>query len=136
MTDFDSGLALLDLPKPEPEADELLVRVEASSINPIDVKAALGRLRGTIEYDFPIVLGRDFAGVVEAVGSDVVGLAAGDAVFGIPISCRRSARAGPDEPRGRAEYKNDEQIDNSLRSVLVRCRSPASRIRTCAASRS
>ncbi len=82
ITDFEAGVVLLDLPRPEPEADELLVRVEASSINPYDVKTALGRFRGSIEYDFPIVLGRDFAGVVEAVGPDVVGLAPGDPVFG------------------------------------------------------
>ncbi len=82
MTSFESGLAPLDLPKPDPEADELLVRVEAASINPIDVYGAMGGLQGMIEYDFPMVFGRDFAGTVEAVGSDVVGLEAGDAVVG------------------------------------------------------
>ncbi len=82
MTDFDSGLALHDLPKPEPAADELLVRVHASSINPIDVMAAAGALKGMMEYDFPYVPGRDFAGVVEAVGSEVVGSKVGDAVLG------------------------------------------------------
>ncbi|MGZ4381504.1 MAG: NADP-dependent oxidoreductase [Gaiellaceae bacterium] len=82
MTDFDSGLALHDLPTPEPAADELLVRVHASSINPIDVLAAAGALKGMMEYDFPSVLGRDFAGVVEAVGSEVVGSKVGDAVLG------------------------------------------------------
>ena len=82
MTDFDSGLALHDLPTPEPAADELLVRVHASSINPIDVLAAAGALRGMMEYEFPYVLGRDFAGVVEAAGSEVVGSKVGDAVLG------------------------------------------------------
>ena len=77
MTDFDSGLALRDLPKPEPAADELLVRVHASSINPFDVLFAAGALRGMMEYDFPVVLGRDFAGVVEGVGPEVVGSRAG-----------------------------------------------------------
>ena len=82
MTDFDSGLALHDLPKPEPAADELLVRVHASSINPVDVLAAAGALRGMMEYTFPVVLGRDFSGVVESVGSEVVGSRVGDAVLG------------------------------------------------------
>ncbi|HVN61954.1 MAG TPA: NADP-dependent oxidoreductase [Gaiellaceae bacterium] len=82
MTDFDSGLALHDLPKPEAAADELLVRVLDSSINPIDVLAAAGALRGMMEYDFPVVPGRDFAGVVERVGSEVVGSRVGDAVLG------------------------------------------------------
>ncbi len=82
MTDFESGLALHDLAKPEPAADELLVRVHASSINPIDVLAAAGVLRGMMEYEFPTVPGRDFSGVVEAVGSEVVGSRVGDAVLG------------------------------------------------------
>jgi NADPH:quinone reductase len=82
MTDFDSGLALHDLPAPEPAADELLVRVRDSSINPIDVLTAAGAMRGMMEYDFPVVPGRDFAGLVEAVGSEVVGSRAGDAVLG------------------------------------------------------
>ena len=82
MTDFDSGLALLDLPVPEPAPNELLVRVHASSINPIDVLTAAGALRGMMEYEFPVVPGRDFAGVVEEVGTEVVGARVGDAVLG------------------------------------------------------
>jgi len=82
MTGFDSGLALHDLPAPEPAADELLVRVRASSINPVDLLTAAGALRGMMEYEFPAILGRDFAGVVEAVGPEVVGSKAGDAVLG------------------------------------------------------
>ena len=82
MTGFDSGLALGDLPKPEPAADELLVRVQASSINPFDVLFAAGALREMMEYDFPVVPGRDFAGVVEAVGPEVVGSRVGTPVLG------------------------------------------------------
>jgi len=82
MTDLDSGLALLDLPKPEPAADELLVRVHASSINPFDVLFAAGALRAMMEYDFPVVPGRDFAGIVEAVGAEVVGSRVGTPVLG------------------------------------------------------
>jgi len=82
MADFDSGLALDDLPAPAPAADELLVRVYDSSINPFDVLVAAGALRGMLDYDFPVVPGRDFAGVVEGVGSEVVGSGAGDAVLG------------------------------------------------------
>jgi NADPH:quinone reductase-like Zn-dependent oxidoreductase len=71
-----------DLPAPSPGADELLVRVRASSINPVDNATAAGLLEGMFEHEFPVVLGRDYAGVVEELGSRVTGYAPGDEVFG------------------------------------------------------
>jgi NADPH2:quinone reductase len=82
MTDYDSGVALHDLPTPEPEPNELLVRVNASSLNGIDVLVAGGMLKGMMEYEFPAVPGRDFAGTVEQVGSNVKLFGVGDEVFG------------------------------------------------------
>jgi NADPH:quinone reductase-like Zn-dependent oxidoreductase len=74
--------ALRDLPAPEPAADEVLVRVHASSANPVDNAIAAGMLTGMLEHEFPVVLGRDYAGVVEAVGAAVTRYARGDDVFG------------------------------------------------------
>jgi HEAT repeat protein len=54
-----------DLPAPAPAADELLVRVRASSANPVDNAIAAGMLSGMVEHEFPVVLGRDYVGVVE-----------------------------------------------------------------------
>ena len=71
-----------DLPIPTVGADELLVRVQASSVNPADAAIASGMLKGMAEYEFPVTLGRDFAGVVEQVGANVSEHAAGDAVYG------------------------------------------------------
>src|SRR5438128_4614588 len=82
MTDYDSGVALLELPTPEPAPNELLVRVHASSVNRIDVLVAGGVLKGMMEYAFPAVPGRDFAGTLEQVGSEVGRFEAGDEVFG------------------------------------------------------
>jgi len=82
MTDYDSGVALLELPTPLPAPNELLVRVQASSVNRIDVLVAGGLLRGMMEYEFPAVPGRDFAGTVEQVGADVGRFEVGDDVFG------------------------------------------------------
>ncbi len=85
MTDYDSGVALHELPTPEPAPNELLVRVHASSVNRIDVLIAGGLLKGMMEYEFPAIPGRDFAGTVEQVGSDASRFDVGDHVFGFLI---------------------------------------------------
>ena len=80
---FDAAPALReDLPTPDPADDQLLVRVQASSVNPVDAFIASGALKGMAEYEFPVVLGRDYAGVVEQVGAAVTRYAAGDEVYG------------------------------------------------------
>jgi NADPH:quinone reductase-like Zn-dependent oxidoreductase len=71
-----------DLPAPDAREGELAVRVLASSVNPVDNAIAAGMLREMYEHEFPVTLGRDFAGVVEAVGSGTDGYAVGDEVFG------------------------------------------------------
>ena len=79
---FDSDPTLQEIPTPQISPNEMLVRVHASSVNPIDNAIASGMLKDMVEHEFPIVLGRDFAGVVEQVGSEVSGLSVGDEVFG------------------------------------------------------
>lgn len=71
-----------DLPQPGPRPGEVLVRVRASSVNGFDKMAAAGLLKGVLEYRFPVVLGKDFAGTVEAVGDGPTRFAIGDTVFG------------------------------------------------------
>jgi NADPH:quinone reductase-like Zn-dependent oxidoreductase len=83
ITSLDEPPALHDdLRAPTPADNEVLVRVHASSVNPVDAAIAAGMLSSMIEHEFPIVLGRDYAGVVEQVGSGVTRYAAGDQVFG------------------------------------------------------
>jgi NADPH:quinone reductase-like Zn-dependent oxidoreductase len=83
LTSLDAPPALGDdLPAPAPADGEVLVRVHASSVNPVDAAVAGGMLSGMVEHEFPIVLGRDYAGVVEQVGAGVTRWAAGDEVFG------------------------------------------------------
>ena len=68
---FDTAPGIrTDLPEP---TGERIVRVHASSVNPVDAAIAGGMLRGMAEYAFPVVLGRDFAGVVEDTGEEVFG---------------------------------------------------------------
>jgi NADPH2:quinone reductase len=71
-----------DLPTPSPEPNEVLVTVHASSVNGADVPIAAGMLKDMVEYEFPVTLGRDFAGVAEQVGSAISRYRAGDEVYG------------------------------------------------------
>jgi NADPH:quinone reductase-like Zn-dependent oxidoreductase len=81
--DFGAPPAVTDLPTPAPGPGEVLVRVRASSINGFDLAVAAGMLKGMMEHRFPVVLGKDFAGTVEAVGDGVRRFSVGDAVFGV-----------------------------------------------------
>ena len=66
----------------EPHADELVVRVAAASINPMDWKIRGGDMKVLTGSTFPRAMGQDFAGTVEAVGSKASDLKPGDAVVG------------------------------------------------------
>jgi NADPH:quinone reductase-like Zn-dependent oxidoreductase len=75
-------LELTDQPLPKVGPDSVLVRVRASSVNPVDWKARKGYLDGVMDSQFPVVPGWDVAGVVERVGLDTPELAVGDEVYG------------------------------------------------------
>jgi NADPH:quinone reductase-like Zn-dependent oxidoreductase len=60
----------------------VLVRVIAAGLNPLDNAIAAGMMTGMVEHDYPVVLGRDAAGIVERVGDGVDGISVGDAVVG------------------------------------------------------
>jgi NADPH2:quinone reductase len=77
----DGRLAVTELADPRPGTDEVLVAVRAASINPIDVRVCTGRYPWG-RYDYPVVPGFDFAGVVEDVGPGVAHIKPGDEVMG------------------------------------------------------
>src|SRR5215218_8208646 len=79
---LDSDPTLQEIPTPQIAPNEVLVRVSASSVNPVDNAIVSGMLKDMVEHEFPILLGRDFAGVVEQAGEDVSGISEGDEVFG------------------------------------------------------
>ena len=84
-----------DLPTPAPADNQVLVRVRASSANPVDSSIAAGMLAQMgVEYDYPVTLGRDYAGVVEQAGSAVNGYKPGDEVFGFLLHANPTARDG------------------------------------------
>jgi len=74
----DFALTLRDLPDPVPGPSDLLVRVKAFALNPVDCKI---RQRRSGAADAPVILGWDAAGVVEAVGAEVAGFRPGDEVY-------------------------------------------------------
>jgi NADPH:quinone reductase-like Zn-dependent oxidoreductase len=82
-----------DAPKPEPAAGEVLVKVHAASVNPIDWKIRAGHLRGFRDYPLPFILGWDVSGVVESAGAGATGFAPGDEVYGFPDASRNGAYA-------------------------------------------
>ncbi|MEJ8306493.1 NAD(P)-dependent alcohol dehydrogenase [Saccharibacillus sacchari] len=71
-----------DRPEPRPRAGELKVRMQATSINPIDFKVRKGYMFFLSGFRFPKILGSDFCGIVEACGEGVTGFAVGDEVYG------------------------------------------------------
>ena len=73
---------LADLPTPEPTEGTVLIRVKAAGLNPVDNAIAAGMLAGMLPHEYPLVLGRDAAGVVEAVGPGVDHISVGDEVLG------------------------------------------------------
>ncbi|MFD7296307.1 NADP-dependent oxidoreductase [Streptomyces sp. NPDC059897] len=75
-------LRLTDLADPKVAPGEVLIRVRAAGVNPVDWKLAAGGLDPIMETHFPLVPGWDVAGVVERVGFDVEEYAPGDEVFG------------------------------------------------------
>jgi NADPH:quinone reductase-like Zn-dependent oxidoreductase len=75
-------MSLDEVPVPMAGRGDVLVRVAAASINPFDWKLRAGMLRNFFPLTLPLSVGRDFAGVVTAVGADVADLAVGAAVAG------------------------------------------------------
>jgi NADPH:quinone reductase-like Zn-dependent oxidoreductase len=69
--------------RPVAQAGEVLVRVTASSLNGFDFGVLGGHLKGVYEYEFPVILGKDFAGRVVELGEGVTEFAVGDRVFGV-----------------------------------------------------
>ena len=82
-----------DAPKPEPATGEVLVKVHATSVNPIDWKIRAGHLKGFREYPLPFILGWDVSGVIESVGAGVNQWKKGDEVYGFPDATRNGAYA-------------------------------------------
>ncbi|WP_248767750.1 zinc-dependent alcohol dehydrogenase family protein [Pseudomonas sp. MWU12-2345] len=78
----NAPLRLVSIDRPAPAAGQVLVRIKASGINPLDAKIRAGQA-GHARQPLPAILGMDLAGVVEALGEGVSGWAVGDEVYGL-----------------------------------------------------
>src|SRR5215208_6466172 len=83
-----------DLRAPAAADNEVLVRVRASSVNPVDNSIAGMLAQMGVEYAYPVTLGRDYAGVVEQAGSGVGRYQPGDQVFGFLLHANPAAHDG------------------------------------------
>lgn len=82
LTQFNTPYQLQDIEKPVAGKGEVLVKIMASGINPLDLKIQAGQAAHA-KAILPAILGIDMAGVVEGVGEGVTGFKAGDEVYGM-----------------------------------------------------
>lgn len=76
------GLELADMPMPAPKPDEILVKIHAAGLNPVDNAIVKGDFKPVLKFALPAVMGSDLAGEVVGVGQRVTRFKVGDAVFG------------------------------------------------------
>jgi NADPH:quinone reductase-like Zn-dependent oxidoreductase len=75
-------LVLEEVPRPQPQVDQVLVRLLASGVNPVDAIMRAGYFKEFLPLSFPWIPGVEGAGIVAAVGEDVTAFQPGQAVFG------------------------------------------------------
>jgi NADPH:quinone reductase-like Zn-dependent oxidoreductase len=92
---YNAAPSLEEIAKPVPGAGEVLVRVKAAGLNPLDVKLHRGYMEQFFPLQFPYTLGTDLAGSIEEIGPDVLGWSIGDQVV---------ARTDPTAGGAIAEY--------------------------------
>ena len=82
VSEYGGSPVVTELPKPKPGPGQLLIKVHAASVNPMDRNIADGGMKQQMPGTFPMVLGADVAGVVEALGDGAKKFSPGDEVFG------------------------------------------------------
>jgi NADPH:quinone reductase-like Zn-dependent oxidoreductase len=82
-----------DAPKPQAGPGEVLIRVHAASVNPVDWKIRAGYLQQMLKYELPLILGWDVSGVVDSVGAGATRLKPGDEVYSRPDMSRNGTYA-------------------------------------------
>ena len=89
----DISATLVEIAKPAIQANEVLVRIKAAGVNPLDNKITRGGVKMLVPHQLPLTMGHEFAGIVEEVGSQVQGLSVGDKVYGLMPTIKAGAFA-------------------------------------------
>jgi NADPH:quinone reductase len=82
LEEYNSPFRLIEVARPKPAAGQVLVRIKASGVNPLDTKIRSGN-GAHAKQPLPAILGMDMAGVVEELGAEVSGFSVGDEVYGL-----------------------------------------------------
>src|SRR5258706_7573724 len=101
-----TGVKIVRAPRPEPGRGQVLIRVKASGVNPLDWMVAEGKARSWLDPRLPLTLGWELAGIIEKVGDDAGRFKLGDEVFGM----LHLSGDGAD-----AEFAVGDEIDLALR---------------------
>lgn len=89
----DINATLVEIAKPAIQADEVLVRIKAAGVNPLDNKITRGGVKMLVPHQLPLTMGHEFAGIVEEIASKVQGLSVGDKVYGLMPTIKAGAFA-------------------------------------------
>ncbi len=120
-----------DVPMPEPGEGEILVKIHAAGVNPVDWKVRAGYLKDFVPFPLPFVPGTALSGTVAALGQGASGFAVGDEVYGSSEFGKTGSYA--EYTTTRPELVGPKPRDSTTR-MLLQCRSPASqRGRRCSA---
>lgn len=85
LTHYDkngTNLEIRDVPLPVLEDDEVLVRVKAAAVNPLDNMIIHGEVKLIVPYKMPLIMGNEFSGIVEKTGKNTTRFKVGDKVYG------------------------------------------------------
>jgi NADPH:quinone reductase-like Zn-dependent oxidoreductase len=108
---YNAPMEMMELPRPVPGPRELLVRVRAAGVNPLDFKIRDGLVKVLLPYSFPLILGTDLAGDVEAIGPGVTKFKLGDAIYSRLDNDRIGAFAEHAVVRESAAARKPDRLD-------------------------
>jgi NADPH:quinone reductase-like Zn-dependent oxidoreductase len=114
---FKEAGSVREIPEPQLDRNAVLIRIAVAGVNPVDWKVRAGKFG---ERHFPLVLGQDFAGSIEAVGDGVERVTVGDRVFGCARDHGSYAEETlvPDLDKGSPFTKIPEGLDDAQAAAL------------------
>ena len=78
----EGNIEIKTIPIPVIDRNEVLVKIKYAGVNPLDNMIIREEVKFIVPYDFPLVMGNEFSGVIEKIGSDVTEFKIGDRVYG------------------------------------------------------